>query len=207
MSHQPRDFEASHRTGWVRAARLYSNIVSPPVMFALMGFLLAWYENPNFEGIKWGFIYGLGVSLAPILIVAYLLYTGYISELHMSNTRERHIPYSSAVVFATLTAIMTRMVGGPELIYCLAIFNAITLAALGLINIYWLISIHATAAAAMALLMGLVYGPLYGLLLVPVVISVIVVRLYLRRHTLAQVAAGTGLAVVTVTIMVLLGCF
>jgi membrane-associated phospholipid phosphatase len=57
-------------------------------------------------------------------------------------------------------------------------------------------------------IVGLVFGWGYSLIVVPFVISVCWVRLYLKRHTPAQVVAGLGLGVLTsVLSLTLLGCF
>lgn len=147
----PRDFDVLSRTGRVKAARLYSNIVSPPVMFAILGLLFALYERPNLNGFLWAAVYGFWVSLAPILFVLYLLKTGRIQELHMSDTRERHLPYATAVACALIAFGLISLFDGPELLRCMTLFNTVELAGLGLINIKWLISIHATG------IMGHVY--------------------------------------------------
>ena len=94
----PRDFEIQNRTGLVKFARVYSNVVSPPVMFAILGLAISLKIMPFWPGLGWAAVYGFLVSLAPILFVLYLLKTGRITELHMSNTRERSIPYLSAIL-------------------------------------------------------------------------------------------------------------
>ena len=91
----PRDFHKDSHTGRIKAARLFSNIVSPPVMFAILGVAFGLYEEPSITGFLWAAVYGLLVSLAPILVVLYFLKTGRIKELHMSDTSERHVPYIS----------------------------------------------------------------------------------------------------------------
>lgn len=200
--------EAKHnRTGLVRAARLYSNIVSPPTIFAALGLALAWKQLPLLPGFLWAAVYGLLVSLAPILFVLYLLKTGRIKELHMSNTGERHWPYVVAVLCAALGYGLINWFDGPELLRCFSLFNVIELTALGLINIFWLISIHATGAMAAFVIVGLVFGWPASLIVLPLVISVCWVRLYLRRHTPAQVVAGLILGVASVLVLTLLGCF
>lgn len=204
----PRDHHASDRSGAVRAARLFSNIVSPPVMFAILGLAIALRELPFWQGFAWAAVYGLLASLAPILFVLYLLKTGAISELHMSNTSERHLPYISAVFFSAVALVIIIVGQGPPLLRCLAIFNVIELAALGLINVFWLISIHATGIMATMILVGLIFGWLPSLLIVlPFVIAVCAVRLYLKRHTPAQVIAGLALGVVSVIGLIPFGCF
>lgn len=205
----PRDFHRDDHTGRVKAARLFSNIVSPPVMFAIVGVAFSLTEEPNLTGLAWAVFYGLLVSLAPILVVLYLLKTGRITELHMSNTSERHIPYVTAVLSALLAYIVITVLDGPELLRCLALLNTINLTALGLINTRYLISIHATGIMATFLLTGIVFSwALAWLLVFPLLVGVCVVRLYLKRHTVAQVVAGLALGAATVWLMVaVFGCF
>jgi membrane-associated phospholipid phosphatase len=204
---KPLDHYVEHRTGTVRTARLFSNIVSPPVMFAILGLAFSLYERPSLNGLLWAAVYGFFVSLLPILFVLYLLKTGRIAELHMSNTGERHIPYLSAVLSAGIAFGLISFFDGPELLRCLTIFNMIELTSLGIINAFWLISLHATGIMATFLLVGLVFGWAYSLVVLPFVFLVCIVRLYLRRHTSMQVIAGLGLGVVTVYIMTLMECF
>jgi len=212
----PRDRNEENRTGLVKFARVFSNVVSPPVMFAILGIVFAFRElTPLLQGgrlfwtgMGWAAVYGLLASLGPILVVLYLLKTGRISELHMSNTSERHIPYATAVIFAAIAFGLISWFDGPELLRCLALFNIVELIALALINIYWLISIHTTGIMATFVLIGLVFGWDASLIAVlPFVAAVNWVRLYLKRHTPAQVTAGMVLGVVSVLSLTLVGCF
>ena len=203
----PRDHSASTTVGAVRAARLFSNVVSPPVIFALLGLAMALAELPLWPALFWSAVYGFWVSLAPIIYVVYLLRSGRISDLHMSATGERHSPYVVGVLGSITALVLIAAFGGPYLLLCLAIASTITLAALALITYFWLISIHATSISAAALIMGVVYGPWAAILLLPLVAVVSWVRLYLRRHTLAQVAAGLALGVGVVAVVTWFGCF
>jgi membrane-associated phospholipid phosphatase len=204
----PRDRQIENRTGLVRFARIFSNVISPPVMFAIMGIAFALKERPFWPGMGWAAVYGLLASLAPIIVVLVLLKTGRISELHMSNTKERNIPYATAVVFATIAYGLIIWQDGPPLLQCLALFNIVELTALGLINTAWLISLHSTGIMATFVLVGLIFGWTTSLLIVlPFVIVVCWVRLYLKRHTPAQVAAGIILGIASVFSLQLVGCF
>ena len=203
----PLDQQEHNRKGLVRAGRLFSNIVSPPVIFAVMGLALSLKALPLAQALPWAATYGFVVSLLPILFVLWLLKTGRISELHMSDTGERHLPYLIAVVCGLIIYILVVLFDGPQLLRCLAVFNIITLAALGLINARWLISFHATAIAAAWAITGLVYGWAASLIVLPFVIGVVVVRLYLKRHTPAQIVAGLALGVITVWSLTWFGCF
>ncbi len=204
---RPLDELLHNRVGGVKAARVYSNVVSPPVMFALLGLAIALKERPFWEGMAWAAGYGLFVSLLPILFVVYLLKTGRISELHMSNTGERHWPYIIAIACALFGLLLVNWLQGPETMRCLLIFNVVELAALAVINIFWLISIHVTGVVATMTIVWLVFGWAASLIVLPFVISVSWVRLYLKRHTISQVVAGGFLGAASVLALALMGCF
>lgn len=203
----PRDHKASETTGWVKVARRFSNVVSPPVIFAVMALALTLHELPPREAIIWAAVYGFWVSLAPILLVVYLLRTGQITDLHMNTTQERRLPYISSVIGAMLALLIIVLFNGPELLRCLAIFSVIELATLAFITNYWMISIHSTSMSAATVITGLVFGLLPAILLLPLLTMVLWVRLYLRRHTVAQVTAGVGIGVLSVALVTFFGCF
>ena len=203
----PRDWHPTARIGRIGAARIFSNVVSPPVMFAVMGMALALYALPSWRGLAWGVVYGLLVALAPILFVLYLLRSGRIAELHMTSTNERHLPYLVSMVCAGVMLLLSKQFHAPELLVCLAWFNLIELAALGIINIYWLISIHATAISSTVVIAWLVFGAWTLLITLPLLILVSWVRLFLKRHTPGQIIAGIFLGSATVFSLTLFGCF
>ncbi len=204
---KPRDHFVTDRVGGVRLGRLFSNVVSPPVMFAVLGLVLAWRELPFWPAVAWAAVYGFFVSLAPLLFVLYMLYSGRILELHMTNTAERHLPYLVAVFGSLVVLGLIFVLDGPELLRCLALFNVVTLVTMGVINARWLVSFHATAAMAMATIVGLVFGEAFGVALLPVVALVAAVRLYLRRHTVAQIIGGVVIGFLSVWVLTYVGCF
>ncbi|MDX1416867.1 MAG: hypothetical protein R3293_21875 [Candidatus Promineifilaceae bacterium] len=203
----PLDHEAHNRTGIIRLARLFSNIVSPPVIFAILGLILTLYSLPSVQALGWAALNGFINSLLPILFVLWLLRTGRVAELHMSNTAERHLPYIIAVLCGLLTLGIVIVFDGPPLLQCLALFEIVALSALGIINTQWLISFHATAISAAWAIIALTFGWQASLLVLPLVIAVVVVRLFLKRHTPAQVIAGLFLGTVSVWLLTYIGCF
>ena len=205
--HRPLDELLTNRTGRVKAARLFSNIVSPPVMFSLLGLAISLWELPFWQGMAWAATYGFFVSLLPILFVLFMLRTGRISELHMSNTRERHLPYVIAIICAGVGLVLVSWLNGPPTLRCLLIFNIIELSLLAVVNIFWLISIHATGIMATMTIVWLVFGWAASLLVLPFVIAICWVRLYLKRHTPAQVGAGLLTGVLSVLSLTAVGCF
>ncbi len=203
----PKDTHKADRVGTVKLARVLSNVISPPTMFAGTGLALGVYERGWWPGFAWGAFYAIVIALTPMLAIVYLLRKGRIGDLHMSATHERHIPYLTAAVSGAAVYALLTLLSGPALLRCLAVFTVITLSALGLINSRWLISIHATAAAATWLIITLVFGPTAGLVALPLAVLICLVRLYLRRHTPAQVLAGAALGATVVLAMRAAGCF
>lgn len=189
-----------------KQVKLFSHVVSPPVIFAVLGFILAWTELPFWPGLMWGVIYGVLVSLLPVLFVVYLLQTGRVQTISMTR-EERNWPYFVAVVFSCLTAAIIYFSGGPNLLLCVSYINILGLAAMGIINLYWQISNHATAIASSAVVVGAVFGNSVGLALSPLILLVCAARLYLHKHTPSQLVGGTILGVLTAMMLVLTGCF
>lgn len=204
---QAKDSGVTPIFGWVRVARIFSNIVSPPVIIATLGLALSLEELPTWLGFLWAIVFGFWVSLVPSLFVLYMLRIGRISDLHMNTRRERRWPYVTGVLGSAIALALIMIFDGPELLRCLAIFSLIELSILGFITNFWMISIHATSITAAMAIVGLVFGLLPALILLPIVVAVYWVRLYLRRHNLAQVVAGIAIGLGTVFIMTMGGCF
>lgn len=204
---QAKDSGETPIIGWVRVARIFSNIVSPPVIFATLALALSLKELPIGRGLLWAAVFGFWVSLVPSLFVAYMLKTGRISDLHMNTRRERRWPYVTSVMGSAVALALILLFDGPELLRCLAIFSLIELSILGFITNFWMISIHATSITAAVAIVGLVFGLLPALFLLPLAFAVYWVRLYLRRHNLAQIVAGITLGLGTIFIMTMGGCF
>ena len=161
----------------------------------------------NQGGVAWGIIYGVTASLLPVLFIFYLLQSGRIGDLHMSNTGERNMPYIVGVSAAFIATAIIWLLDGPELLLCLALYNIVTLAALGLINTRWLISIHATSIAGAWLITAFVFGWIWLLVLLPLVIAVCWTRFFLKRHTVTQILAGVALGAGIVLVFRQFGCF
>lgn len=203
----PRDRYKADRVGMVRAARYLSDAISPPTIFAVTGIAFGVYERPIWPGVAWGIIYGVTASLLPILFIFYLLQSGRIGDLHMSNTSERNVPYVVGVLAALIAYAVINLLDGPGLLRCLALYNIVALTALGLINTRWLISIHATSIAGAWMMTTFVFGWTWSLVMLPLVVLVCWTRFYLKRHSVAQILAGVVLGVIIVLVFRQFGCF
>jgi membrane-associated phospholipid phosphatase len=190
-----------------RQVRYATYVISPPTVFAGLGYALAWVARPEFwPGLAWGTFYGVATSLLPLLFVVWMRLTGRVGSITMTR-RERTVPYFLAVIAALGAWALLVAIDGPLLLRCLTLVNALALGGLGLINLGWKISNHAAAVGAGAMIAGLVFGALTGWLLAPVAVAVCVARVWLRKHTTGQVVAGLALGVAVVLGLARTGCF
>lgn len=188
-----------------KIARWISDVLSPPSIFAMLGFSLGWARSSFWIGVMWGALYGFFVSLAPVLVVVYLLKTGRVSDIHIRDRRQRHIPYLAAVTGAAMVCLLAFLLEAPPVIQALTAGTLIGLSILALVNIFWLISNHMASISMAVVFLGVILQPVVGLALSPLVGLVFFARWRLRRHTLAQLFAGMATGVATVGSVVAIG--
>lgn len=205
MQPLPRDLDPKFDVRSIRAARFVSDILSPPMVYALLGFVVALASLPSWLGLAWGALYGFFVSLIPILVVIYMLKSGRIQDMHMSDTRQRRLPYLVGIVGALVAYGLISWLAGPPLLVSLAAGTVIGLTAMGVINNFWLISNHMGSITMAALFIAFGFGFAAGLATAPLVVLVFLARWTLRRHTLTQLFAGMAVGVLTVWILVFIG--
>lgn len=198
--------DSSNSKGFVGRVRMFTNIVSPPVIYIVLGYAVALYQMPTIVGFGWGTLYAWMVALMPLLYVVWLLRSGRIQDINMTK-QQRNIPYLVAVLSALLMSAFIWFGDGPRYLFHLTLLNVIALGSMGLINLRMQISNHATAIVSAMWVSGFVFDKWIGLMLLPVVVVVCAARLYLRRHTPSQVAAGLALGTVAVMALLLTGCF
>lgn len=189
----------------VLAAKLVSNLFHPtyyPMLCLCILFYFTFLQSMGMAGIA--SILGL-TALFTIVIPSLLVFIYRkvfripLHDLHHRN--ERFVPYSIYLIcyFILLHRLQTLNVHG--LILDVVIVSILIQICCTLINCAWKVSIHAAGAGAIVgfLLIHCVLYEYYPLL--PVIIAILLCgivgtsRLILRRHTLAQVNAGTLLGI------------
>lgn len=198
--------DSADSVGIIKQIRLFTHIVSPPVIFAVLGFAVAWTQLPFWQGLAWGTLYGVLISLVPILFVVRLLKTGRITDINMTK-QERRIPYFIAGICAVIAAIIIYFGDGPRYLYHLTLLNIIAITGMGAINLVWQISNHATSVVSATWVSAVVFDRDLLAILLPLAIAVCVARIYLRRHTPSQILAGATLGTIAVLGLLLTGCF
>jgi hypothetical protein len=207
MIRNPLDANPGKTNIKIRFARLYSDVFSPPSAFAIFGFIIAWSELPFWQGSLHAIIFGSLSSLLPLGYIISLLKRGVISDIHLSNSHDRKIPYILGVLGAVTAYVVLRLIGSSEIFLNYILTNIIGLGLLAVINSRWLISAHASAISAITTFAGFAFTFPVALALSPLVIFTIMIRFFLKRHTFGELVSGVLLGVGSVLILAVLGSF
>jgi len=115
---------------------------------------------------------------------------GRLSDPEMSNRKERNEAYLLGGISMTIALGVLIYAEAPTSIVALAASFLLVAVLSGIVNVWWKISMHASAIAAVATLATMQsrsLGAVFWVLVVLVAWS----RLHTRNHTLGQVIAGT----------------
>ncbi len=185
-------------------ARLISNVLSPPVIWGILAFPIAFRqaESPQ-QALMWALTYGLMVCLLPGIYIGFMVWRGHITDLHMEVRQERILPFLISLIGTAIAWGMMRVLGAPPLLPVFAIVSFVLLGTMLLVTLVWQISMHAMSITCAVVAAGALYGVGTALLLSPLIPVVGVARIRLHRHTPAEVVAG-GLLGGGVTVLLLL---
>jgi len=173
-------------------ARLVSDILSPPMVWATLAFPIAFRDAPSQgHAVLWALMYITLVCLLPIVYIAVMVKQGKITDIHMKVRQQRLRPFMVSIVCTGVAWGVLRLMGAPAVVPLFALFSLVQLAVLALITLVWQISIHAVSITGVTVATGVLFGLLPALLTIPLIFLVGAARLKLRRHTPAQVIAGT----------------
>jgi membrane-associated phospholipid phosphatase len=172
-------------------ANTLSGVACPPVLAAAMMAITA-SMTETAQAWRFAALY-VGLAIAtPIVYLLWLLRKGAVSDLDVQIRAQRWRPLLAAQLGMVVALALFLLYGAPPLMVALAggllVYTAIAFA----ITLWWKISMHAAAAAAIvALLVAQVGAPAVPLLAgVPLMAWA---RIRLKRHTLAQTVAGAAL--------------
>lgn len=182
-------------------ARIISNVGSPPALGAA-AVVLGSAVTPTFWGWIWAVFYMLATLIAPILYVADRVRKGYITDIHLPLRSERMRPMLLALALSVGAWATLMWVEAPPLLRLLATANLIQSALFLLVTMYWKMSLHSATAALLAAFVVYLGGQVSAVTAIAVVPVVGWSRVYLQRHTLAQVIVGatSGLAIFLVAV-------
>ncbi len=137
MSALPFEYNAS----W---ERLVSDILSPPVVWALLAFPLAFRSADNAQqALTWALTYITLVCVLPIVYIALMVKRGSITDIHMPVRNQRIRPFLVSILCTMFAWGILRLMGAPAVMPLLALFSMVQLAIMLIITFTWQISIHA----------------------------------------------------------------
>lgn len=163
-----------------------------PVVFALLTpFIFVYRTTDNFwYGMKWA-AFSAGF-LFIIFFCFYLLHRKrIISDIDISNKKERHIFYSMALLTAVIYFIASLIFKGilfPLSIVSLGMILGIVL--FDIVTYYRKISIHVAVATAYVVSIGILYGLIPFFATIWIVFVVAIARITLKQHTPKEAIAG-----------------
>lgn len=189
---QPLMATGASRRARTRAADALANVLSsvacPPVLAAAMMAITASIVDTA-QAWRYAVLY---VSLAiatPIVYLLWLMRRGVVSDLDVKIRGERWRPLLAAQLGMTIALVIFLLRGAPPLMIGLAGALLIYTSAAFFITLYWKISMHSAAAAALTALAVVQFGP-HAIPLAFGIPLMAWARIRLRRHTLAQTIAG-----------------
>lgn len=186
-----------------KLARTISHIGNPLMTGIMMMVLFLFkFNDPAYRTTL--FIYAAIIILIPFTFFLFLYKKGIVTDIYIRRREERVWPTAGLTVGCILGFLHLWVDGqAPDLFILFAfiasIQNVINLA----ITTRWKVSLHAGCAASLAT-WGLI---LYGAMAIPLVIFLMLVawsRLYLKRHTPAQIIANIILGGVVPLVVVAL---
>lgn len=143
--------------------------------------------------INW-LVMALFFSALPMWDINRRIKKGIVGDVHISKREDRIKPFLFSLSCAAMGLLAVYMIGASPGIKALSWSVVITGAAVTAITTSWKVSLHAAGISSMATVLLIIYGylALPAVALVPVVFWA---RLVLKKHTPAQLAAGSLLAV------------
>ena len=189
-----------NRRVWRDLARILSTIFNPFLTAIALFIILSHIRAATPEQFWWLlFLSTAFTSVGPMLFIFWLYATDRISDLDMSIREEREKVFVVFVVFYLCGTIVLWLTHSPNLLIATLAGYTLSTIVVQYITRYWKISTHALGITAPLVALSLLYGrqPLPFLALIP---SVCWARVYLKAHTIAQVAAGAVLGAVSVVL-------
>jgi hypothetical protein len=181
-------FQFSH-ISW---ARVVSDIFSPPMVWAVLVIPVALQHADNVQNaLFWASLYSLFIALIPVGFIALMVATGRIGDIHMKERKERFRPLLVTISSTIILWWLLRRLNAPPVFSLLALMSLVQITVITVITLLWQISMHMMSIAGATVAIGIIFSVWTAMGMVPLVILVGAARLRLRRHTPAQVIAGT----------------
>lgn len=187
-----------------KVAKVVSSLFSPPVVIAIA----VMFVGIALNAWEWSLAYLISVIVVPTLYVFWLLRTNRIKNFHMYERTERLKPMILTTVMTVVTWAVLKALSAPAEITLFALVGIFQVILLLIINMFFKISIHATAISGLSVFLVGLFGwsAGYVLLSIPLVAWA---RLRTKNHTFYQILFGVisgGIFIALVLILISFQC-
>lgn len=188
-----------------RIANLISNILNPFLVSLILILLLSFKATSNGElnvldALRWSLIL-TAFSVVPVyLAIIYLVRSGRLDNVFTNVRRQRTKIYLLAGGWAAAGCVVLLYLKAPPGLMAVSVAGLSTAIIFMCINLWWKISLHTAFIAASVTLLVILYGwvAMVAIVLIPLMFWA---RMELKRHSLAQVAAGALLSTLIVAVV------
>jgi len=189
---------------YVHIARYISNILAPVTISGPCVVLVALYHARDLlAALVYACIALFFLSFGPMAYILLGVRLGKLSDVDVNRRSERIGPFLFSIASVTIGLFVLMYIHGPKNLETALISTAVSAVILMVTSLWWKISVHASSLAGAATMLT----TLYGVIMLPAFLLLVLVgwsRVVLRRHTVAQVIAGSlvSIALAMAVIMV-----
>jgi len=184
-----------------RIANLISNILNPFLVSLILILLLSFGATSSIlDALKWALVL-TAFSVVPVyLAIIYLVRSGRLDNVFTNVRRQRTKIYLLAGGWAAAGCVVLLYLKAPPRLLAVSGAGFLTAIIFMCINLWWKISLHTAFIAASVTLLVILYGwvAVVAIVLLPLMFWA---RMELKRHSLAQVAAGALLSTLIVAVV------
>lgn len=182
-------------------ARLVTEVLAPPPVTAALLIVIAFHSAPTaVDAFRWALLTVLFVSIAPLVYILDQVRRRRLTDHHIVRREQRPLPMLVGVSSVLIGLALLVALGAPRELVALVTAMTVGLGACLAVTLVWKISVHTATVAGVVVILTLVFGPamlVFSLFLFMVGWA----RVELRKHTLAQVIAGSGLGAVVAAVI------
>ena len=180
----------------LQCARQVSTILSPVVVSLPLVILVALYHaSDRLMALLYAIITLFFLSIGPMIYILIGVRRGKYTDVDVSLRTQRTGPFFFGIVSTVLGLLILNTTHGPKNLQTLLLITTLSGMIMMIITFWWKISIHASSLAGAIT----VLSSLYGSIVLPAYLLVVLLgwsRVTLRRHTLAQVIAGSIISII-----------
>jgi membrane-associated phospholipid phosphatase len=191
----------------LRIARQVSNILAPVTISIPLVILVAIYDSQSVgsstAAVYYACIAFFFLSVLPAVYIVIGVRLGKISDVNVSKRGERAGPFLFNTISNMVGLFVLALLHGPKNLETLLIILAFMSAVLMVITWWWKISMHTSSLSVTVTILT----ALYGVTVLPAYLLVVLLswsRVVLRRHTVAQVIAGSLVSMALATFVLLI---